>query len=269
VAEETGTITGEQMKLLEDFVDAYWTPHENGKDKFHVYTAGGAGTTIGHRSFEPGPNMNEDTERRADPGDIEELASYGLIDLDGHGRKGAFHPTADGKRVVEEHREKLRVVVADAQLSGGGGGSGIDWGSALPVLQAVVDLMPSVSPGDGVSQGQINAHLGRGAEDPDTGVKLEMLVEAGYIASVIAGFDQMAGPLTVKPREKALQLLAGWPADGTVAVERLLAVLDRQIATTADEEEKGKLQAFRDAASNLGQSVAAQVLTKVIMGELG
>lgn len=195
-------ITGEQMKLLEDIVDAYWEPHELGKDKFMIYTAGGmAGTTIGHRSFKSGPNMNEDDERRADPGDLEELASWGLVELDGNSRAGAMHPTASGKRVVEEHREKLRVVAADAQLSTGGAGSGIEWGSALPVLQAVVDLLPGVTPGDGVSQGQINAHMGREAEDPDTGVKLEMLVEAGYVASVIDGIDQMAGPLTVKPRE--------------------------------------------------------------------
>jgi hypothetical protein len=258
-------ITTEQMELLEDIVEAYWTPHEMGKDTFTIYTAGGmAGTTIGHRSFQPGPNMNEDNERRADPGDIEELANNFLINLDGIGRKGSFHPTAEGKAVVDEHRERTRVETADAQQSADGG-SGIGWDATFPVLKAVVDLFPSADPGLGVPQGQINTRLEREQDDPDTGVKLEMLVDAGYITGMMET-DQSPGPLMAKPSEKALKLLAGWPADETVAAERLLTSLERQIAS-ADPEENVKLRAARDALGQLEPDAMARVMRKVMMGD--
>ena len=260
-------ITSEQMVLLEDIVDAYWTSHDLGKDTFTIYTAGGmAGTTIGHRSFQPGPNMNEDSERRADPGDIEELANNFLIALDGNGRSGSFHPTAEGKAVVDEYREKNRVESADAQLSPGGS-SGIGWDATFPVLKAALDLFPHADPGLGVTQGQINAQLGREQNDLDTGVKLEMLRDAGYLTGEMET-DQAPGPLMVKPTEKSLKLLAGWPADEIVAAERLLATLE-QPAGSSDPDEDAKLKAVRVALEELEPDSVARVMKKVMMGDNG
>lgn len=78
--------------------------------------------------------------------------------------------------------------------------------------------------------------------------------------------DQVPGPLTVAPTEKALQLLAGWPTSGAAAVEKLLSVIDSQIASAPDEERKGKLRSFRDSVVDMGESVAAEVLVKLLMG---
>jgi hypothetical protein len=96
--------------------------------------------------------------------------------------------------VVEEHRERKQVETADAQLSADGG-SGIGWDETFPVLKAVIDLFPAADPGFGVPQGQINIELEREQNDPDTGVKLEMLVEAGYVTGMMAT-GQSPGPET-------------------------------------------------------------------------
>lgn len=260
-------ITREQMELLEEIVDAYWTTSDSDqKNDFFVYTAAGVGTTIQHAALKDGPHTVEAGERSVDAPDLEELDSLGLIRLADTSRKGAMHPTVEGKRVVEEHRQKESIIRADTVISSDGG-AGISWEDTLPVLQAVVDLYPQAPPALGVPQGQVNERLGRSENDPDTGRKYEMLEQAEYIKGFMET-DQTPGPLMAAPTEKALQLLAGWPADGAVALERLLSILDSRIAATSDEAERSKLQAFRDAAQNLGQNVAAQVMTKLIMGEM-
>lgn len=254
-------ITHEQLDLLEVIVDAYWArPSTSGqKIDFLVFTEGGGrGSFIQHPGLESSPLS-------IDFGDLEELAQQGLVRLKGtRPKSGGMLPTAEGKALADEQRQIASIVRADDAISPGGG-SGIGWEDTLPVLEAVVDLFPDSPPGLGVSQVQVNQRLGREEGDPDTGRKFEMLVQAGYVIGHLET-DQTPGPLMAAPTEKALKLLAGWPADGAIALERLLSVLQAQIDATSDEEEEGRLRRVLDAVQGVGRELAADVLAKVIMG---
>ena len=177
--------------------------------------------------------------------------------------EGDVRPTADGRREVEEQRRTGDVIRAEVPISPGG--SGICWDETLPVLRAVVDLYPSAPPGFGVSQEQVNEHLGRTENDLDTGRKFEMLERAGYVKGMLET-DQTPGPLMAVPTEKALSLLAGWPTNGAAAVEKLLSILDERIEAAPDEEQKGKLRALRDSLLDISEGVVAEVLVKLMMG---
>jgi hypothetical protein len=129
----------------------------------------------------------------------------------------------------------------------------------------VVHLYDQADAGQDVSQTQVNQRLEREDGDPDTSRAFEVLERGGYVQGT-ASIDGLPGALTVVPTERALQLLAGWPADGEVALARLIATLQTQIDATSDEEEKGKLRRVLDAVQGVGENVAAEVLTKVMMG---
>lgn len=254
-------ITGEQFELLEAIVDAYWTKLESGqKLDFMYFTEGGMrGTFIQHPSLDPNP-------RSVDYGDLEELESLGLVRLShSRDRSGSMVPTADAKHVVEEQRRLQEIARADAAISAGRSGSGISWDATLPVLEAVVDLYGKASAGEDVSQVAVNQRLEREENDSDTSRAFEVLERGGYVQGT-ASIDALPGALTVVPTEKALQLLANWPADGVVALERLVAALQARIESTSDEEEKGKLRRVLDGLQGVGENVAAEVLTKVMMG---
>jgi len=163
-----------------------------------------------------------------------------------------------------EQRRIQGIIRADIAISPGGG-SRIGWDDTLPVLETVVDLYPGAPPGLGVSQGQVNERLSRNENDLNTSRQFEMLEQAGYIKGFLET-DQVPGPLMAAPTEKALKLLAGWPADGAMALERLLAALQAQIDATTDEQEKGNLRTVLSAVQGISQELAASVLAKVIMG---
>lgn len=251
-------ITDEQFELLARIVDAYWTLNAQGQKLDLVYlSASGALTFLDHHAIEGRPQI--------DYPDLEELESHGLVVLKpSRERSGSLYPTADGKHLVEEQQRLEGIVRADAAISPGGG-SGVSWEATLPVLQAVVDLYDQADAGDDVSQMQVNQRLGREEGDSDTSRAFEVLERSGYLQGT-ASIEQISGALTVVPSERALQLLAGWPADGAVAVERLVATLQARIEATFDEEEKGKLRRVLDAVQGVGENITAEVLTKVMMG---
>src|SRR4051794_10926440 len=88
---------------------------------------------------------------------------------------------------------------------------GIGWeGEAWPVLQAVY-VIYARSLGTRVTQSAVNAELRREPEDPATDWAFYHLAEAGYVRSIGKAW-QAQGPISCEPTEKALQLLAGWPA---------------------------------------------------------
>ncbi len=112
---------------------------------------------------------------------------------------------------------------------------------------------------------QVNQRLEREDGDPDTSRAFEVLERSEYVQGT-ASIEQLPGALTVVPTERALQLLEGWPADGEVALARLLTALQTEIDSTDDEEEKSKLRHVLDAVQGVGENVAAEVLTKVLTG---
>lgn len=253
-------MTKEQLELLETLVDAYWSQSEGqGKETFWFSGAlGDAGVTMQH------PALVEE-ERPLDVGDLGELEALGLVAVDWRSEvEGHARPTADGKREVQEQRRMEGAIRTDASVTSNGG-SGIGWNDTLPVLKAVVDLYPDAPPGFGVSQDQVNEHLGRPKNDRDTSRKFEMLQRAGYVDGLLET-DQTPGPLMAVPTEKALSLLAGWPTSGAAAVEKLLSILDERIEAAPSEQQKGKLRALRDSVIDIGEGVAAEVLVKLMMG---
>lgn len=255
-------ITGEQLQLLEAIVDAYWTRVSEStgqKIDFTLSTKGGSqGSSIEHPGLPSSPFS-------VDFGDLDELIHKGLVRLRGtRPKSGTITPTAEGRSLVEAKRQVEAIVRADRAISPGGR-SGIGWDDTLSVLQAIVDLYPDAPPGLGVQQRAVNERLERGEDDLDTSRKFEMLEQAGYVKGFLET-DQVPGPLMAAPTEKALKLLAGWPADGAIAVERLLVALQARIDASADEEEKGKLRNVMDSVLAIGQELAADVLAKVITG---
>ncbi|HEX8688724.1 MAG TPA: hypothetical protein VF729_00610 [Solirubrobacterales bacterium] len=252
-------ITDEQFELLARIVDAYWTLNALGQKLDLVYISASGGLTfLDHHAMEGRPQI--------DYPDLEELESHGLVVLKpSRERSGSLYPTAQGKHVVEEQRRIEQIARADNAIGDGSGGSKIAWDATLPVLQAVVELYAQAAAGEHISQMQVNQRLGREDGDSDTSRAFEVLEQGGYVQET-ASIDGLPGALTVVPTEKALQLLAGWPADGEVALARLVAALQTQIDATSDEEEKGKLKRALDAVQGIGENVAAEVLTKVMMG---
>jgi hypothetical protein len=258
-------ITQEQMELLRDIVDAYWTPDESGrKHDFMIYTAGGgAGTTIQHAALPGGPRTVEKGERSVDAPDLDELEANQFIRLEGTSRSGSMHPTTLGQQAVREHRQLEHIArTGSGDMAASASGSGVGWRDTLPVLEAVVELYPQAPPGFGVSQMRVNQRLGREEEDLRTSRAFEML-DGTYIEGRMKT-DQVPGPLMAIPTERALQLLAGWPGDGVVAFERLISALESQIAAATDEVERSKLRAVLDAVRGVGEGIVAEILTRVI-----
>jgi hypothetical protein len=246
-------ITEDQRDLLSQIVDGY----AEVKEEFYFSTGMGIGTTMQQARVKGRESV--------DHGDIEELRSFGLIDLTPgtSPMSGRFRPTAEGIHFINEQRRLDAIAKADQAT--GSGGLGVSWEATLPVLQAVVDLYNEASAGQDVSQVHVNQRLGREEKDPDTSRAFEVLERAGYLEGK-AGVWQLPGSLLVAPTEKTLQLLAGWPASGAVVYERLIGGLKAQIDATADEEEKGRLKRALDAMQGIGEGVAVEVLTKVMMG---
>ncbi len=248
-------ITGDEYNLLCQIVDG----HAEAKEEFYFSTGMGIGTTMRHASIHGRQNV--------DHGDIEELWRLGLVDVTpgSTAMSGRVRPTGDGIHHVEEARRLEAITRADDAISSGSGASRIAWDATLPVLQAVVDLYAQADAGEDVSQMQVNQRLERTDGDSDTSRAFEVLERGGYVQGT-ASIEQLPGALTVVPTERALQLLAGWPADGEVALARLIAALQTQIDATSDEEEKGKLKRVLDAVQGVGENIAAEVLTKMMMG---
>ncbi len=142
--------------------------------------------------------------------------------------------------------------------------SGLDWQSeARPVLQAVYDAMvrQNAQPEGGVSQIEVNEELGRERDDRATKNALIYLEEGGYIKGV-GSFDQDPSPRYCRLAQKGREIVAGWPSGpGDDLLSSLIAEIDRRIQAADTEEEKSRLQRFRDFAVGVGRDVFVSVLS--------
>jgi hypothetical protein len=122
-----------------------------------------------------------------------------------------------------------------------------------------------------VSQGRINAHLGREIGDPRTSAVLRKLEEAGYVSGTGKFATHEAdGPLVCEPTTKTFERLEGWPASsGDVALARFVGAIEARIAETDDQEEQTKLRRVLSSVQDVGESVMAQVLSRLITGGMG
>jgi hypothetical protein len=201
--------------------------------------------------------------------DIEALAEGGFIRLDR--RLEQQHDQWEFDITDAGFEEVDRRVLLDAPVPAvepADEEAALDWnGVVLPVLRAVYAAYPNAQrPELGVDQRTINAQLGRDEADPETARVLEELVHSGYLEMTM-DLDQLPGPAFCRLSEKGLRTVAGWPS-ADAAVDSLLAALDERIATTESEGERGRLRAIRDSIGAVSRDVVADVLAKVITGQM-
>lgn len=212
-----------------------------------------------------------DGAMKASLGDLEELSNYGLIDIRYGSRgdhSGSFRVTNEGYDAVKQIEQVHQALDNAPVTPEEGKHMGLDWPTdVLPVLNVVYELYTRT--GNSVRQPAINAALGRDSDDEHTDLVLAKLAEGDWITS-LAGAQQVRGPLICEPTPKTLELLANWPTDrGDMALGRLINVLEERIEATDDPAEKKKLAGVLASVKDVGESVMAGVLTKMITGELG
>jgi hypothetical protein len=203
--------------------------------------------------------------------EIEELKAAGFIRVDV--QKTRMPATAGVKAYTVEQwlidvtpEGAARVDLLERAVAGGQGGGGaagpeLEWATnVLPVLQAARQAAEAAPPDMGASQDAVNELLGRGAGDETTARVLHELEQAGYIRETL-DFDQGIGPTHFVLTEKALQVVAGWPGGGAdAAYERLVALLEEQIAEAATPEERSRWERARDALLSVGRDVLVELL---------
>jgi hypothetical protein len=109
------------------------------------------------------------------------------------------------------------------------------------------------SEGSGVSAARVTADRGadRGSSAPRGRV----------------GFGDPPVMFFIKLTEKGRQEVAGWPvAPGADFGAKLLDELERRIANAGDEEERTRLQRFRDAVADVGKGVVTGILADMARG---
>lgn len=204
-----------------------------------------------------------------DLSDLEELADRGLLAVSAesgpNGQRGRVRLTDAGCAYAQRARAKPPAAAP------AGGGVGLDWNSDVrPVLEALYAVQSTLdATAYGVSQEQLNQHLGRSVDDSRTDRVLADLAQAGYLAEVLEN-DQRIGPIFCRLSEKALQEVAGWPRPGGSPVEAFLAALDDKLADPElSEEQRGWLLKMRDAAGNMSQSVISNLLAAYVKSQTG
>jgi hypothetical protein len=199
--------------------------------------------------------------------DIEALRDRGFLRLD---KKQRAVPGIGPKRSAEEWEfdvtdegfSRVAAMSSAAVSAPEGRVPGLAWATdVVPVLEAAYELTPASDPQQGVRATSVNERLGREPNDRETGRVLISLVDADYVIPVIDNVNQLVGPYSFRLSERALQLVAGWPAPGSgdQLIAQLIAVLDEQIAG-AQGEERSKLERLRDTVLGVGHDVLIAVL---------
>jgi hypothetical protein len=256
----TPRLTPDAADLFLGLVDA-WESHERyGQRQAIMVTQLNA--PAGARLIHPGFAPKGSHERRVRFSELEVLERGTLLSIRRVGEDRARVEITDGGLAYAAHLRRARADSERAALSD------MDWDATMrPVLRAVYEASLVASP-YGVEQAQVNALLGRGADDPRTDRLLFELERNGYIEAVMPAFGDRWGPTHCRLTEKALQVVAGWPgAASDDVVLRLLDVLNAEIERTDDPDRKSKLEKLRDVVAGIGRDVLTEVLSKVLTGQ--
>ena len=135
------------------------------------------------------------------------------------------------------------------------------WGPRdLPVLDAAVRLSDA-KPGIGGTFEEIAADTGL---DLDTvyvsarALRDDGLVNVSYVSRPTHNrIDAVSG--------RARQLVGAWPS-GESGADRLIALLEREIANAPTDVQRTKLQDFRDGAAGVGRDVLVALVAKMLTG---
>jgi hypothetical protein len=112
----------------------------------------------------------------------------------------------------------------------------------------------------------VEAAAGREAGDLATFAALDALSGAGYVEGV-AGFGDPPTWMFIKLTEKGRQEVSGWPVTpGADYGAQFIEELDRRIEDAPDDQERTRLERFREAAGEIGKGVITGVLTNMARG---
>jgi hypothetical protein len=134
---------------------------------------------------------------------------------------------------------------------------------ALPVLEYVHEHSGSRGM---LSLGEISEGTGIGLNEVD--VEVARLCSADYLAGSIHRMGGNAGNY-LNPNnlgERGLRVVGAWP--GEDPYEALVALLDRNIELTSDDEEKSKLKSLRASVTDVGKQVVAGLMVEFVKGNI-
>jgi hypothetical protein len=170
------------------------------------------------------------------PGAIRDLAERGWVRITGgNGSSPQFELSGAGRQLAEQRAAAAsrpqRPAIALA------------WPGPKPTLENVMEAYEQQSaPEAGIKTPAI---VEASEDQAAAAAHLRELLRTGFLESSYAGSGEY--PVTVRPTEKSLRLLKGWPeGSANDVVENLLAMLDAEIANTHDEEKKSKLVQIRN-----------------------
>jgi hypothetical protein len=188
--------------------------------------------------------------------DLEDLADAGHLRLERRANAWHFDITPTGF----ERARKLRRASEPPPAASVGGGIG--WSTAmLPVLLGVGNAYSATSrPEVGVTPAEVAETLGRDHDDELERILYE-LTRTDYVEAVLE-VDQSLAPVSMRPTEKALRVVAGWPG----GADALLAALAARRDAATSEEERGRLQRAYESLSGLGREVLSDVIANVLTG---
>ncbi len=129
----------------------------------------------------------------------------------------------------------------------------------LPLME-VIRKDEEEGPTYGLSSDEVGRRAGL---DPRTAqATLKELHRAGYIrGNDVSNHSTGWGLIGVMLEEKGRIAVRQWPSDD--AYEELIRVLDERLARTEDEGERSRLQRLRDALTEVGRNVVANMIYDV------
>jgi hypothetical protein len=143
------------------------------------------------------------------------------------------------------------------------------WTQVEPVLQATWRLAEERITGSAmlnIPSSEIALAMGESASEEQVALALDQLAKAGYLDVMrVMGPDVFVEGFT----EKGLQLVAGWPTGPAEAMmNALLESIEQQIQGATSEEQRTRLERFREAATGMGRELLLRVLTQAATGQI-
>ena len=140
------------------------------------------------------------------------------------------------------------------------------WDTDLRVLRAVAEAQQERIPYFGVREISEKADLSQ----EETIESLMALYEAAppYIdAQPLTGNDRVLSINGIKLTERGRRTVGVWPSDN--AYDALLDLLAERIQVEPDEEQKSKLQRFRETVQGMSRDVVVGLMTEAVKAGVG
>ncbi|UTI64857.1 hypothetical protein NBH00_01305 [Paraconexibacter antarcticus] len=214
------------------------------------------------RLLHHGESFHGDTgEVAATRDDLDDLADYGLVDIDlgGSGRY-LVKPTLDGARaarqLVREQRRAAHIEPVD-----------LTWANVRPVLHAIVDAWTGAGGSTAYCVGieAVPSRVGRPPDDLGLMRTIELPKATDWVD---ARYKDDTDELIAQPTIRGIRATRGWPGgDSEESAERLLSSLDEIAESSEDEAQSmggpGARHAYGGRAKTLAEVVSKAIGTAV------